>query len=68
MADDTPNPTQHALALLNAQMDSIAREVGALDPDDAKRANLIKEIFRLSELAAPPQAITKIDARIGRSG
>ena len=33
-------------------MDSLAREVGALDRDDPKRADLVKEIFRLSELAA----------------
>jgi hypothetical protein len=33
-------------------MDSLAREVGVLDPDDPKRATLVKEIFRLSELAA----------------
>ena len=26
-------------------------EVGALDPNDPKRADLIKEIFRLTELA-----------------
>jgi len=52
MADDTPNSTQCALALLNAQMDSLAREVETLDHDDPKRANLVKEIFRLTELAA----------------
>jgi hypothetical protein len=40
------------LALLNAQMDSLAREIGALDPDDPKRADLVKEIFRLTELSA----------------
>ena len=33
MADDT-KPNAAGLALLNAQMDSLAREVGALDPDD----------------------------------
>jgi hypothetical protein len=50
MADDTkPNA---GLALLNAQMDSLAREVGALNPDDPKRAVLVKEIFRLTELSA----------------
>ena len=43
MADDTkPNA---GLALLNAQMDSRAREIGALNPDDPKRADLVKEIF-----------------------
>jgi hypothetical protein len=51
MADDT-KPNETSLALLNAQMDSLAREVGALDRDDPKRADLVKEIFRLSELAA----------------
>ena len=51
MADDT-KPNTAGLALLNAQMDSLAREVGALDPNDPKRADLVKEIFRLSELAA----------------
>jgi|GEM_PF-4943672 hypothetical protein len=52
MAEDAPNPTQHALALLNAQMDSLAREVGTHDHDDPKRADLVKEIFRLTELSA----------------
>ena len=51
MADDT-KPNAASLALLNAQMDSLAREVGALDRDDPKRADLVKEIFRLTELAA----------------
>ena len=51
MVDDT-KPNAASLALLNAQMDSLAREVGALDPDDPKRADLVKEIFRLTELAA----------------
>ena len=51
MADDT-KPNETSLALLNAKMDSLAREVGALDRDDPKRADLVKEIFRLSELAA----------------
>jgi len=51
MADDT-KPNAASLALLNAQMDSLAREVGALDPDDPKRADLVKEIFRLTELSA----------------
>ena len=39
MADDT-KPNAASLALLNAQMDSLAREVGALDPNDPKPANL----------------------------
>ena len=51
MADNT-KPNAAGLALLNAQMDSLAREVGALDRDDPKRAALIKEIFRLTELSA----------------
>ena len=51
MADDT-KPNAASLALLNAQMDSLAREVGALDHDDPKRADLVKEIFRLTELSA----------------
>ena len=51
MADDT-KPNAAGLALLNAQMDSLAREVGTLDHDDPKRADLVKEIFRLTELAA----------------
>ena len=51
MADDT-KPNETSLALLNAKMDSLAREVGALDRDDPKRADLVKEIFRLSKLAA----------------
>ena len=51
MPDDT-KPNETSLALLNAKMDSLAREVGALDRDDPKRADLVKEIFRLSELAA----------------
>ena len=51
MADDT-NPNAASLALLNAQMDSLAREVETLDHDDPKRADLVKEIFRLTELAA----------------
>jgi hypothetical protein len=37
MADDT-KPNAAGLALLNAQMDSLAREVGALDHDDPKRS------------------------------
>jgi hypothetical protein len=41
-----------SLALLNAQMDQLARQVGKLEPDDPKRAELVKEIFRLTELAA----------------
>ena len=48
MADDT-KPNEAGLALLNAQMDSLAREVGALNPDDPKRAALVKEIFRLTD-------------------
>lgn len=51
MADDT-KPNAAGLALLNAQMDSLAREVETLDHDDPKRADLVKEIFRLTELAA----------------
>ena len=51
MADDT-KPNETSLALLNAQMDSPAREVGALDRDDPKRADLVKEIFHLTEIAA----------------
>jgi hypothetical protein len=51
MADDT-KPNEGGLALLNAQMDSLAREVETLDHDDPKRADLVKEIFRLTELAA----------------
>ena len=51
MADDT-KPNAAGLALLNAQMDSLAREIGALNPDDPKRADLVKEIFRLTELSA----------------
>ena len=51
MADDT-KPNAASLALLNAQMDSLAGEIGALDLDDPTRADLVKEIFRLSELAA----------------
>jgi hypothetical protein len=51
MADDT-KPNAVGLALLNAQMDSLGREVGARDPNDPKRADLVKEIFRLTELAA----------------
>jgi hypothetical protein len=33
-------------------MDQLARQVGKLEPDDPKRAELVKEIFRLTELAA----------------
>jgi hypothetical protein len=51
MADDT-KPNAASLALLNAQMDSLAREIGALNPDDPKRADLVKEIFRLTKVAA----------------
>ena len=51
MADDT-KPNAAGLALLNAQMDSLAREIGVLNRDDPKRAALVKEIFPLSELAA----------------
>ena len=36
MADDT-KPNETSLALLNAKMDSLAREVEALDRDDPKR-------------------------------
>ena len=46
MADDT-KPNAAGLALLNAQMDSLAREIGD-HPDDPKRAALVKEIFRLT--------------------
>ena len=49
MADDT-KPNAAGLALLNAQMDSLVREVGALNPDDLKRAAQVNEIFRLAEL------------------
>ena len=48
MADDT-KPNEAGLALLNAQMDSLVREV---DREDPKRADLVKEIFRLAELSA----------------
>jgi hypothetical protein len=41
-----------SLALLDAQIDQLARQVGKLEPGDPKRAELIKEIFRLTELAA----------------
>ena len=51
MADDTKSNAAR-LALLNAQMDSLAREVAALDRENPKRADLVKEIFRLSELSA----------------
>jgi hypothetical protein len=51
MADDT-KPNEAGLALLNAQMDSLAREVGALNRDDPRRADLVKEILRLAELSA----------------
>ena len=51
MANDT-KPNAAGLALPTAQMDYLARQVGALNPDDPKRADLVKEIFRLSELAA----------------
>jgi len=40
MADDT-KPNAAGLALLNAQMDSLAREIGRLNPDDPKRADLV---------------------------
>jgi len=50
MADHT-KPNAASLALLNAQMDSLAREVGTLDHDDPKRADLVKEIFRLTEMS-----------------
>ena len=49
MADDT-KPNETSLALLNAKMDSLAREVGALDRDDPKRADLVKEIFSLERI------------------
>ena len=51
MADDTKHNAA-GLALLNAQIDSLAREVGTLDHNDPKRADLVKEIFRLTELSA----------------
>jgi hypothetical protein len=51
MADDT-KPNAAGLALLDAQIDSLAREVGTLDHNDPKCADLVKEIFRLTELAA----------------
>ena len=51
MADDT-KPNAAGLALLDAQIDSLAREVGTLDHNDSKCADLVKEIFRLTELAA----------------
>jgi hypothetical protein len=41
----TPKPNEAGLALLNAQMNSLAREIGALDPDDTKRADLVKRFF-----------------------
>jgi hypothetical protein len=40
-----------ALAGLNAQINTLAREIGELDPDDPKRAELVKDIYRLTELA-----------------
>ena len=51
MADHT-KPNAASLALLNARMDSLAREVGTLDHNDPKRADLVKEIFHLTELSA----------------
>ena len=50
MADDTKPNRRPCIA--NAQMDSLAREIGTLNPDDPKRADLVKEIFRLAELSA----------------
>ena len=62
MADDT-KPNAAGLALLNAQMDSLAREVGALGRDDPKRADLVKEIFRLAELVGELVSLVVVENR-----
>jgi len=49
MADDT-KPNAAGLALLNAQMDSLAREIGALNPDDPKRADPSQRDFSLDRI------------------
>ena len=51
MADDT-KPNAASLALLNAQMDSLAREVGALNPDDPEARRSRQRDLSLTELAA----------------
>jgi hypothetical protein len=35
---------------INQRMDQLAREIGALDPDDLRRRDLIDEISRLTIL------------------
>ena len=42
MTDNT-KPNAASLALLNAQMDSLARKIGALDANDPKHADLTDE-------------------------
>ena len=37
---------------INQRMDQLAREIGALDPDDLRRRDLIDEISRLTILRA----------------
>ena len=50
MAIDDREPIDREL--LNQQMDSLAREIVGLKPDDPRRAEIVKELSRLSLLGA----------------
>jgi len=41
-----------SIELLNQRMNQLAREIGAMDPDDSRRIELIDEISALSLISA----------------
>lgn len=48
---------------LNLKMTNLARQIGALDPNDARRSKLITAMARLSELRALLQHLASKKAR-----
>ena len=48
MAD---KPKDTGLALLDEYMNTLARELGRLDPDDPRRKQLLDELYRVSQIA-----------------
>lgn len=45
------------LDFLNARMDQLAREIGAMDPDDPRRATLIEEMSELTRRRSDSRVI-----------
>ena len=48
MADE---PKDAGLALLDEYINTLARELGRLDPDDPRRKQLLDELYRVSQIA-----------------